>query len=103
MVQNNSEDAVPNPRKDVHEDLVLSLEDLAQGDIKLTNKQLRSKENSIAKTLWNAGYKISQTIIREFILDLHPNAADWLTSDARLEVISAVKKRYPRQDKKTKK
>lgn len=92
----NGEDEIPNPPVDVQEDLVSIQNPPAVNGLKLTPSQLRSKANSIAKTLWDSGYRISRGVIKEVILDMYPEQEAWATADARREVIKALKKRYAR-------
>lgn len=55
---------------------------------------MKSKVNSIARSLQHKGYEISRTIIKSKILEIHPDSEDWLTDDARKEVIRALEKEY---------
>lgn len=53
---------------------------------------MKNKVSSIARTIKTKGLKVSETIIREKILELYPNSEDWISDDARLDVIRAVEK-----------
>jgi hypothetical protein len=59
---------------------------------KLTSLEMRNKVKSIGRTLKTNGFKISETIIREKILEMYPNSEDWISEDARLDVIRALEK-----------
>lgn len=65
-----------------------------QAGKKLTPAQLKSKSNSIATTLKSKGLEISRTIIKGKILELYPNSDDWLSEDARLDVIRLLEKQH---------
>lgn len=64
----------------------------AQTSKRLSKEELKSKVNSIARTLRKEGLKFSETLIKEKIAELYPNSEDWISDDARLDVIRAVKK-----------
>lgn len=61
---------------------------------KLSKAQLKSKSNSIAVTLNGKGLNISRDIIKAKILELYPNSEDWISDDARLDVIRALEKEH---------
>jgi hypothetical protein len=65
-----------------------------QAGKKLSPAQLKSKSNSIAVTLKNKGLEISRTIIKGKILEMYPNFDDWISDDARLDVIRALEKEH---------
>lgn len=70
-----------------HQDVVL-----AQAGKPLSKEELKSKSNSIAVTLKSRGLEISRTIIKGKILEMYPNFDDWISDDARLDVIRALEK-----------
>ncbi|MBD0263483.1 MAG: hypothetical protein ICV78_12390 [Tolypothrix sp. Co-bin9] len=61
---------------------------------KLSKNELRTEANTIYMRLKRNGLKISATIIKEKILELYPNSEDWLSDDARLDVIRALEKQH---------
>jgi len=65
---------------------------LAQTSKQLSKQELKSKVNSIARTLKGEGLEVSQTLIKEKITELYPNSLDWISGDARLDVIRAVER-----------
>ena len=67
---------------------------LAQAGKPLSKAELKSKANSIARTFKNKGSEISLTIIKNKILELYPNSDDWMSDDARLDVIRALEKQH---------
>ncbi|MBN3946397.1 MAG: hypothetical protein HWQ38_07860 [Nostoc sp. NMS7] len=81
---NNSESAIAS--KPTQQDVVFPQAG------KLTTGEMKNKVSSIARTIKTKGLKVSETIIREKILELYPNSEDWISDDARLDVIRAVEK-----------
>ena len=64
----------------------------AQTSKRLSKEELKSKVNSMARTLRKEGLEFSETLIKEKIFELYPNSDDWLCGDARLDVMRAVRK-----------
>lgn len=60
----------------------------------LSKEQIKSKANSSARTFKNKGSEISLTIIKNKILELYSNCDDWISDDARLDVIRALEKQH---------
>ena len=65
---------------------------LPQASRPLSRSEMKSKVNSIARTLKNQGLEVNQTIIKDKILEMYPNSEDWISEDARKEVIRALEK-----------
>jgi hypothetical protein len=61
---------------------------------KLTPVEMRSKIKSIGRTLKNDGLKTSETIIRGKILEMYPNSEDWISDDARKDIIRILKNEH---------
>ncbi|MEH2078451.1 MAG: hypothetical protein V7K89_00055 [Nostoc sp.] len=61
---------------------------------KLSPAQLKSKSNTIAVTLETKGLKINRGIIKNKIMEMYPNSDDWISGDARLDVIRALEKQH---------
>lgn len=67
----------------------------------LSKEELKSKSNSIARTFKNKGLVINQAIIKSKILEMYPNSDDWISDDARLDVIRALEKQQDWKEKTT--
>ncbi|WP_445631157.1 hypothetical protein [Nostoc sp. DSM 114167] len=62
---------------------------------KISPKKLKSIATSIQNTFKGKGIEISQTIIKNKILEMYPNPNDWLPhSDARRDLIRALEKEH---------
>lgn len=69
------------------------------GSKHLSKTSLENKINSITRTLKNKGIAISKTAVKAKILELFPYAEDWISDDARKEVIKALEKQPTWEDK----
>ncbi|MHC5916097.1 MAG: hypothetical protein ACYTXE_35035 [Nostoc sp.] len=62
---------------------------------KISSKKLKSIATSIQTTLKEDGIELSQTIIKEKVLEMYPNPDDWYPrSEAREDVIKALEKEH---------
>jgi hypothetical protein len=61
---------------------------------KLSKAELKSKSNSIYRTLKTKGLEINLGVIKGRILEMYPNSEDWISDDARLDVIRALEKQH---------
>lgn len=68
---------------------------------KLSKEELKSKANSIARTFKNKGLTINLAVIKGKILELYPNSDDWISDDARLDVMRALEKQQGWKEKTT--
>ncbi|MEH2380267.1 MAG: hypothetical protein V7K27_15505 [Nostoc sp.] len=66
----------------------------AQASKLLSKEEIKSKANSIARTLKSKELEISLTVIKNKILELYPNSVDWISDDTRLDVIRALEKQH---------
>lgn len=60
----------------------------------LSKAELKSKVTSIQNTFRARQIKISQTIIKSKIAEMYPNSDDWISDDARLDVIRALEREH---------
>lgn len=65
---------------------------LLQASRPLSKNELKSKINSISRTLKSHGLKVSEPIIKGKITEMYPNFEDWVSEDTRKEVIKALEK-----------
>ncbi|MBN3924613.1 hypothetical protein [Nostoc sp. NMS4] len=65
-----------------------------QAGKQLSKDELRTEANTIYTRLKRKGLKISATIIKEKILEMYPNSDDWISDDARKDVIKVLEKEH---------
>lgn len=61
----------------------------------LSKGEMKNKISSIARTLKSQSFKVSETIIKGKILEMYPNSEDWISDDARKEIIKVLLKQSP--------
>jgi predicted metal-dependent hydrolase len=79
----------------------IAVETTPQAVKPLSKEELKSKANSIARTFKNKGLIINQAVIKSKILEMYPNSDDWISDDARLDVIRALEKQQDWKGKTT--